>query len=87
MADRIVRDALARRLAARMQTNTMTATAWIDGVVETLCESFKAGESVTLRDFGSFYVREERSNWVFRFNPGQRLRARFGWLSSYKSER
>jgi DNA-binding protein HU-beta len=55
--------------------------------VETLYESFKTGESVTLRGFGSFYVRPERSSWVFRFNPGQRLRALFGWSSSYKGER
>lgn len=87
MAERIEKDALAGRLAARMQTDTTTASAWIDGVVETLYESFKAGESVTLRGFGSFYVREARSNWVFRFNPGQRLRALFGWSSSYKGER
>lgn len=87
MADRIERDELARRLAARMQTDTTMASAWIDGFVETLYESFKAGESVTLRGFGSFYVREERSSWVFRFNPGQRLRALFGWSSSYKGER
>jgi DNA-binding protein HU-beta len=87
MAERIEKDALAGRLAARMQTDTTTATAWIDSFVETLYESFKAGESVTLRGFGSFYVREERSTWVFRFNPGQRLRALFGWSSSYKGER
>lgn len=87
MADRIERDELARRLAARMQTDTTMASAWIDGFVETLYESFKAGESVTLRGFGSFYVREERSSWVFCFNPGQRLRALFGWSSSYKGER
>jgi DNA-binding protein HU-beta len=87
MAERIEKDALAGRLAARMQTDTTTASAWIDGFVETLYESFKAGESVTLRGFGSFYVREERSSWVFRFNPGQRLRALFGWSSSYKGER
>jgi DNA-binding protein HU-beta len=87
VAERIEKDALAGRLAARMQTDTTTASAWIDGFVETLYESFKAGESVTLRGFGSFYVREERSSWVFRFNPGQRLRALFGWSSSYKGER
>ena len=44
-------------------------------------------ECVTLRGFGSFYVREERSSWVFRFNPGQRLRALFGWSSSYTGQR
>jgi DNA-binding protein HU-beta len=87
MTNRIEKDELARRLAARMQSDVATATAWLDGVVETLYESFKAGESVTLRGFGSFYVRPERSSWVFRFNPGQRLRALFGWSSSYKGER
>ena len=87
MIDRIEKDELARRLAARMQTDTATATVWIDEVLETLYESFKAGESVTLRGFGSFYVRPERRSWVFRFNPGQRLRALFGWSSSYKGER
>ena len=84
MIDRNEKDELARRLAAWMQTDTATATVWIDGVVATLYESFKAGESVTLRGFGSFYVRPERRSWVFRFNPGQRLRALFGWSSSYK---
>jgi DNA-binding protein HU-beta len=87
MTNRIEKDELARRLAARMQSDVATATAWLDGVVETLYESFKAGESVTLRGFGSFYVRPERSSWVFRFNPGQRQRALFGWSSSYKGER
>lgn len=87
MPDRIDKDELARRLAACMQTDSATPSAWIDGIVETLYESFKAGKSVTLRGFGSFYVREERSSWVFRFNPGQRLRTLFGWSSSYKRER
>jgi DNA-binding protein HU-beta len=73
MIDRIDKDELARRLAAQMHSDVATATTWLDGVVETLYESFKAGESVTLRGFGSFYVREERSSWVFRFNPGQCL--------------
>lgn len=86
MADRIEKDELARRLAARMQTDSATASAWIDGIVETLYESFKAGESVTLRGFGGFYVREERESLAFRFNPGQRLRALFGWSSSYKGK-
>lgn len=87
MTGRIEKDELARRLATRMQTDTVTANAWIDGLLETLYESFKAGESVTLRGFGGFYVRPERSSWVFRFNPGQRLRALFGWSSSYKGQR
>ena len=84
MTERIQKNELARRLAERMHTDTATATAWIDAVVETLYESFQAGESVTLKGFGSFYVRPERSSWVFKFNPAQRLRALFGWSSTYK---
>ncbi len=87
MADRIQKDELARRLGERMQTSTETATAWIDALVETLYESFKAGESVTLKGFGGFYVRPERESWVFKFNPGQRLRTLFGWSSTYKGKR
>ena len=84
MTERIQKDELAQRLAERMHTDKATATGWIDAVVETLYESFQAGESVTLKGFGSFYVRPERSSWVFKFNPAQRLRALFGWSSSYK---
>ena len=86
MADRIKKEELARRLAARMNSDEATATAWVDGIVETLYDSFKAGESVTLPGFGSFYVRPEPESWVFKFNPGQRLRALFGWSSTYAGE-
>lgn len=82
--DRIQKNEVARRLAERMQTDEATATTWLDAMLETLYESFKAGESVTLTGFGSFYVRPERSSWVFKFSPGQKLRAIFGWSSTYK---
>lgn len=84
MIERVQKDELARRLSARMQTDRQTAAVWIDALVETLYESFKAGESVTIKGFGNFYVRPERSSWVFRFNPSQRLRALLGWSSSYR---
>ena len=87
MPERIKKEALVRRLAAHMGADETTATAWVDGIVETLYESFKTGESVTLPGFGGFYVRPEPTNWVFKFNPGQRLRALFGWSSTYTGER
>jgi hypothetical protein len=87
MTDRVNKKELTHRLAQRMKSDEATAAAWIDGVVETFYESFKAGESVTLPGFGSFYVRPEPQNWVFKFNPAQRLRALFGWSSTYTGER
>jgi hypothetical protein len=84
MPDRIKKDEFIRRLAARLHSDETTATTWVDGVVETLYESFKAGESVTLPGFGGFYVRPAPDSWAFKFNPGQRLRALFGWSSTYR---
>jgi len=86
MTDRLKKEDFIRLLAARMHSDEATATAWVDGIVETLYESFKAGESVTLPGFGGFYVRQEPESWAFKFNPGQRLRALFGWSSTYTGE-
>ncbi len=74
------------KLSSGQPTSPGYATAWVDGIVETLYESFKAGESVTLPGFGGFYVRQEPESWVFKFNPGQRLRALFGWSSTYSGK-
>ncbi|MGH2498309.1 MAG: HU family DNA-binding protein [Ktedonobacteraceae bacterium] len=62
---------------------TPLPTTWVDSVVETLYESFKDGKGVTFPGFSGFYVRPEPESWVFKFNPGQRLRALFGWSSTY----
>ena len=86
MTDRMKKEEFVRLLAEKMETNESTATAWVDGVVETLFESFKEGKSVTLPGFGSFYVRPEPGSWVFKFNPAQRLRALFGWSSTYTGD-
>ena len=86
MTDRLKKADYVRLLAARMNTDEAIAAAWVDGVVDTLYESFKAGKGITLPGFGSFYVRPEPESRVFKFNPGQRLRALFGWSSTYTGE-
>ena len=83
MTDRLKKEDFVRLLVERMNADEATATAWVDGIVETLYGSFKAGKSVTLPGFGGFYVRPESESWVFKFNPGQRLRTLFGWASTY----
>ena len=87
MTDRLKKEEFVSQLAVRMDTDEATATAWVDAIVETLYECFKAGKGVTLPGFGGFYVRPEPESWVFKFNPGQRLRALFGWSSTYAGER
>jgi len=59
MADRLKKEDFVRLLATRMNTDEAVATAWLDGVVETLYESFKEGKGVTFPGFGGFYVRQE----------------------------
>jgi DNA-binding protein HU-beta len=58
----------------------------VDATLAEIYEALKRGQSVSLRDFGSFYVRPERDRWVFKFNPSQRLRKLFGWSSTYRGE-
>jgi hypothetical protein len=87
MTDRLKREEFVSQLATRMNADEATATAWLDGIVETLYASFKDGKGVTLPGLGGFYVRPEPESWVFKFNPGQRLRALFGWSSTYAGER
>lgn len=84
MSERIQKKEVVRSLAVRMKTNDAVSAMWLDAMLDTLYESFKTGQSVTLSGFGNFYVRPERECWVFKFNPSQRLRALFGWSSTYK---
>jgi DNA-binding protein HU-beta len=86
MAARIQKKEVVSRIARRLAMDETTAEAFLDATLETLYEAFKAGESVTLPGLGGFYVRPEPDTWVFKFNPGQKLRALFGWSSTYTGD-
>jgi DNA-binding protein HU-beta len=78
--------ALINRVVQRTGRDEALVTEIIDAALEEMVAAFRQGESVSLRNFGTFYVRPERSSTVFRFNPSQRLRKLFGWSSTYKGE-
>ncbi len=86
MSDRVSKKELITRLAARMETNEKTAEAWLDGFADEIVAAVRAGESVTLPNFGGFYVKQKRDGTVFKFNPSQKLRAILGWSSTYKGD-
>ena len=86
MSDRIQKKEIIQRLAQRMDTDEKTAEAWFEAFTDTLYEAFKEGRSVTLPGFGGFYVKPKGETWAFKFNPGQKLRALFGWSSTYKGK-
>ena len=86
MAKRIQKKDVIERLASRLSVDEKKSEEYLDAVLETLYEAFKSGEGVTLPNFGSFYLDLRRSGCVFKFNPSQKLRALFGWSSTYKGE-
>ena len=59
-----------------------------DATIEQIIQSLKDCESVTIRNFGRFYIRQGRhsSSMVFKFSPSQRLRKILGWSSTYKGK-
>ena len=86
MSDRINKDELIKRVAAKTGQNKAIITEIVDTTFEEIYEAFKREEKVTIRNFGAFYIDVRRSGTVFKFNPAQRLRALFGWSSTYKGK-
>ena len=86
MAERIEKKEFIRRLAERAQTDESTAAQWLDGILEEMYQTFRSGYGLTLPDFGGFYLDRRRESWAFKFNPAQKLRAFFGWSSTYRAD-
>jgi len=84
MQGRVDKKDLVSAVARRVDRDAETVGTIVDAFLEEVYEALKRGESVSLRDFGSFYVRPERDSWAFKFNPAQRLRKLFGWSSTYR---
>lgn len=84
MPDRIDKSAIVRLVMQRTGREQAHVEEILDATLEEIYDAFKRGESVSLRNFGSFYVRPEPAQWVFRFNPAQRMRKLFGWSSTYR---
>lgn len=86
MAGGIGKKEIAQELAKRMDSTEEIAREWLEAMLETLYDTFKQGNGITLKGFGGFYVSPRGNTWAFKFNPGQKLKALFGWSSTYKGE-
>ena len=86
MADRIDKKALVERVSRRVTQGTDTVKESVDATLKEIYEALKREECVSLRNFGTFYIRRERRSCAFKFNPSQRLRKLFGWSSTYRRE-
>ncbi len=83
MAERLEKLDVVDRVSERLGRDPETVTEVVNAFLDEIYEALKRGECVSLRGFGSFYVRPERESWVFTFNPSQRLRRVLGWSSTY----
>jgi DNA-binding protein HU-beta len=86
VTDRVELKDLVRLVAQQVDRDPDEVARIIDATFEELYAAIKRGQSVSVRGFGSFYVRPGSETWVFRFNPSQRLRRLFGWSSTYRGE-
>jgi len=83
VADRITKQDLVQLVSQRTNREAESVAEIVDATIEEIYEALKRGESVSLRNFGTFYVRVEWQSWVFKFTPSQRLRRVLGWSSTY----
>ena len=75
---RLDRAGLIEGVAKRTGLSVRTSEKTVDAILEEIYDALQRGECVSLKNFGTFYVRPERESWVFKFNPAQRLRKLFG---------
>jgi len=61
----------AKQLAEKSQLSEAEATKFIDSFTDTLATYFRKGEKVVIAEFGSFYVRADKS---IQFNPSAKLK-------------
>ena len=61
----------AKKLCSKTQLTDEQAAAFVDAFAVTLAEYFKKGEKVVIAEFGSFFVRDDKT---VQFNPSAKLK-------------
>lgn len=65
------RSGFARKLAESSQLSEDQADEFVSAFMMVMADYFKKGEKVVIADFGSFYVREDKT---VQFNPSAKLK-------------
>jgi DNA-binding protein HU-beta len=85
MSENVKKKEFVSLLAQKMKVSDMTAEMWVDAFTDTLYECFRQGRGVVITNLGTFYLRiTSRGDSIFKFLPSQKLRALFGYSSTYK---
>jgi DNA-binding protein HU-beta len=87
MAENVKKKEFVNLLANKMKVSDKTAEMWVDAFTDTLFECFKRQRGVVITNLGTFYLRiTSRGDSIFTFLPSQKLRALFGYSSTYKGK-
>ena len=85
MSDNFKKKEFVSLLAQKMKVSDKIAEMWIDALTDTLYECFKKQRGVVITNLGTFYLRiTSRGDSIFKFLPSQKLKALFGYSSTYK---
>jgi len=82
----IRKEELIKRISQKTDHKPKEVEYIVDATLEEIYQSLKQGESVNIRNFGTFYIKNHRNSVAFKFNPAQKLRKLFGWSSTYKGD-
>jgi hypothetical protein len=86
MSENVKKKEFVSLLARKMKADEKTAKMWVDALSDTLYECFRKQRGVVITNLGTFYLRmTSRGDTIFKFLPSQKLRALFGWSSTYKA--
>jgi DNA-binding protein HU-beta len=67
-------------MAKKMNTTEEEAKKWIEAFSDGVHQSIEDRESLTIRNFGKFYVRvSSRGSIVFKFLPSRRMKDSLGY--------
>ncbi len=77
---------LIKRVVQKVESKPKEVELIVDATLEEIYQSLKEGESINIRNFGTFYIKHHRDSVAFKFNPAQKLRKLFGWSSTYKGD-
>jgi len=84
MSERISKETLIARVSQQTGQDVGLTTTIVDAFLDEIYHTLEQGESITIKNFGNFYIRSTLEQWTFKFNPSQKWRALFGWSSTYK---
>lgn len=65
------REGFIKKLVGKTELNDEQAARFLDAFTKVMADYFRKGEKVVIAEFGSFYVKDDKS---VQFNPSSKLK-------------